>query len=140
MDNDSADADITRLSRARPDSPEYRQPSVRRWRVVEVVSKEGVSSRHVYGHDVTNRGGRVSSSIRAFDQQTMTITTRSGSQYKLMGVPGHCRIGDNVWMKWCAEHGVVTQTDVTHEYFDGDALFAQYADETGADETGTETN
>ncbi len=136
MENDSDDSgDITRLSRqaAKTLSPEYRQPSVRRWRVVEVVSKEGVSSRHVYGHDVTNRGGRVSSSIRAFDQQTMTITTRSGSLYKLTGVPGHCRIGDNVWLKWCAEHGVATQTDVTHEYFDGDMLFAQYADETGTE-------
>ncbi len=133
MDNDKGDD--TRLSRqaAQTLSPEYRQPKLRRWRVAEVVSQAGDRSRHVYGHDVTNRGGRVSSTIRSFDRETMTITTRSGSQYKLMGVPGHCRIGDNVWAKWCAENGVASQTDVTDEYFDGDAMFAQYADEAEAE-------
>lgn len=128
--------DDTRLSRhpAKPVPPQHQQPTLRRWRVAEVMSNTtGVRTRHVYGHDVTNNGGRVSSSICAFDPQTRTITTRSGSQYRLMGVPGRCRIGDKVWESWCAANGVASQTDVSHEYFDGDALFSKSSDEAEAD-------
>lgn len=104
---------------------DYKDPSLRRWRVMEVVSQGSARSRHVYGHDVTNDAGRASTAIKVFDHATMTATTYSGRNYKLTGAPGNSRSGEVAWKNWCSINGVVSETDVTHEYFDSDQLFAK---------------
>lgn len=100
----------------------YQDPSLRRWRVVEVVTQNGTRSRHVYGHDVTNDAGRASTAIKEFDLQTMTVTTRSGRTYKLMGAPGNARSGECAWQNWCRANGVTSEVDVTSHYFSVDNL------------------
>ena len=103
----------------------YKDPLLRRWRVKEVVLPNGTRSRHVYGHDVANDIGRSSTAIMKFDIHTMTATTQSGRIYKLAGAPGNAILGERTWREWCESHGVVTEADVTHEYFDEDQLFAK---------------
>lgn len=100
-------------------------PSLRRWRIIEVVSGNGTCSRHVYGHDVANSTGRASSAIKEFDRETMTVTTRSGRNYSLLGAPGKARIGEYAWQNWCKKNGIVSEVDVTHEYFSIDSLFGR---------------
>lgn len=92
--------------------------SLRRWRVAEVETADGVRTRHVWGHDVTNNVGRASSAIKKFDVENMTATTRSGKAYKLVGLPGNSRIGRAAWSKWCRDNGIVSEKDVTDEYLD----------------------
>jgi hypothetical protein len=108
---------------ARPVPDDYKSPSLRRWRVIEVISQNGTRTRHIYGHDVTNGAGRASSSIKEFDLESMTVTTKSGTRYKLVGLPGRSRVGDFVWKHWCRAYGVVSEVDVTHEYFSVDTVF-----------------
>jgi len=103
----------------------YKNPSLRRWRVKEVVLQNGTRSRHVYGHDVANDAGRSSTAIKKFDPKTMTATTQSGRTYKLAGAPGHTNSGEYTWQIWCDNHGVVSEVDVTHEYFDENQLFTK---------------
>lgn len=98
-------------------------PSLRRWRVMEVVSLNGTRSRHVYGHDVTNDTGRASSAIKEFDLEAMTATTRSGRSYQLVGAPGNARSGEYAWQHWCRINGVASEVDVTSQYFSVDKLF-----------------
>ncbi len=100
-------------------------PSLRRWRVIEVVSRTGARTRHVYGHDAANNAGRASSAIKDFDRKTMTVTTRSGKTYRLVGAPGNARIGETAWQQWCKKNAVVSEVDVTDEYFNIDQLFAK---------------
>ena len=90
--------------------------SLRRWRVMEVTSKEGVISRHVFGHDITNNLGRASSPIQSFDLETMTAITRSGKNYYLVGLPGSAKLGRAAWRKWCRDNAVASEKDVTDEY------------------------
>lgn len=92
--------------------------TLRRWRVMEVQAHNGMRSRHVWGHDVTNDEGRASSSIVSFNAQTMTATTRSGTTYQLTGLPGNSRAGRVVWDQWRRASGVVSEFDVTDEYLD----------------------
>lgn len=99
-------------------------PSLRRWRVIEVVSRTGTLSRHLYGHDVTNNAGRVSSAIQEFDLEAMTATTRSGRNYRLLGAPGSSRIGEYAWQDWCNKNGATPKSDVTDQYFSVDKLFS----------------
>lgn len=96
---------------------EYRNPLLRRWRVMEVILQNGNRSRHVWGHDVANDAGRASSAIREFDSEAMIATTYSGSIYKLMGAPGSASKGEYAWQNWCRINGVVSAIDVTDEYF-----------------------
>jgi len=109
---------------------QYKSPTLRRWRVVEVLSKEGKRSLHVCGHDVVNDAGRVSSAITSFDQDAMTATTDSGRVYKLAGAPGKARSGEKAWKSWCSMNGVVVEKDVTDDYFDPACLFVEH-DEDG---------
>lgn len=111
------------------DCGSYTIPSLRRWRVMEVVTQNGTSSRHVYGHDITNDTDRASTSIEEFNREAMTVTTHSGSIYKLLGVPGRSRGGAKVWKEWCDKHNVVSENDVTDEYFSVDKLFTQINEE-----------
>ncbi|BCK87148.1 hypothetical protein MIZ01_0919 [Sideroxyarcus emersonii] len=59
----------------------------------------------------------------------MTVTTHRGSIYKLLGAPGHSRGGAQVWKEWCNRHGVVSELDVTDEYFSVDKLFSKASEE-----------
>lgn len=104
-----------------PDS--FKSPEIRRWRVMEVESKTGARSRHIWGHDVANDAGRASSGIKEFNLEAMTATTYSGRVYKLIGAPGKARSGEKAWQGWCQANGVVSVVDVTAEYFDADHLF-----------------
>ncbi len=119
----------------RPLPDDKKNPSLRRWRVKEVVSENGARTRHVYGHDVTNDAGRASSAIRTFNMEAMVATTYSGNHYKLVGAPGHSRVGDYVWDSWCRIYGVVSERDVTDEYFNADSLFARHSEEQAESET-----
>lgn len=107
----------------------YKSPALRRWRVMEVVSKNGTRSRHVWGHDVANDAGRASSGIKKFDIEAMTATTHSGRVYKLVGVPGKARSGEHAWQHWCTVNEVVSAVDVTAEYFDIGHMLAQHGQE-----------
>lgn len=91
--------------------------TLRRWRVMEIESHNGDRTRHVLGHDDVNSMGRTTSAIKEFNKESMIVTTKSGSCYKLVGLPGNSRLGDKAWKKWCAEYGVVSKQDVTAEYF-----------------------
>ncbi len=104
-------------------SPDHKNPALRRWRVIEVISLNGTRSRHVYGHDVTNDTGRASSAIKEFDVKTMTATTRSGRNYQLVGAPGNARSGEHAWQHWCSINGVAAAEDVTSQYFSFEKLF-----------------
>lgn len=104
-------------------SDTYKSPSLRRWRVFEITLQGGARSRHIVGHDVSNDAARVSSVINAFDRKTMTATSRSGNRYLLLGTPGWGRKVEKVWRDWCSQNKVVSEEDVTHEYFDVDNFF-----------------
>ncbi len=94
--------------------------TLRRWRVVEVVTHGGVRTRHVSGHDTTSDDGRASGAIVAFDLQTMTATTTGSVRYRLVGLPGNSRKAQAVWEQWCTTHGVISERDVTNDYMDPD--------------------
>jgi hypothetical protein len=96
--------------------------SLRRWRVMEVETHNGTRSRHVCGHDVQNSLGRASSPIVEFKQDSKTAISRSGSNYKLVGLPGNSRLGKGAWKRWCSENAVVSEVDVTVEYLNIDQL------------------
>ncbi len=96
--------------------------TLRRWRVVEVVTEAGTRSRHLLGPDVTNDEDRVSSPVVDFKLDSMTATTSSGARYRLAGVPGHSRKVQVIWEDWCRTHGVVSQHDVTNDYMDPDDM------------------
>jgi hypothetical protein len=94
--------------------------TLRRWKVVMVGLRSGTRSRHVWGHDAANDEGRVSDAIVDFKQETMTVTTASGAQFRLAGLPGHSKKGQPVWEAWSEEHGVLVERDVTNDYMDPD--------------------
>ncbi len=96
--------------------------ALRRWRVIEVETQNGARSRHVWGHDVKNGLGRASSPIIEFNLDAMTVITRSGRNYKLIGLPGNTRLGQNAWSRWCSNNKVVSELDVTSEYLNIDRL------------------
>jgi hypothetical protein len=96
--------------------------TLRRWRVMEIEAPDGTRSRHVWGHDVIHSRGRASSPIMEFNRDTMIAITRSGSNYKLVGLPGNSRLGKGAWSQWCSENEVVSQMDVTNEYLNIDQL------------------
>jgi len=103
-------------------SNDSQEITLRRWRVIEVEAKDGTRSRHVWGHDVKNSLGRASSPIMQFNSDAMTATTRSGSNYRLLGLPGNSRLGKHAWSNWCSNNKVVSESDVTHEYLNIDQL------------------
>jgi len=72
------------------------------WTVFEVSSKLWPEkTRHFVGYNLTEREGRVSSSIVEFDKSTMCGRTKSGRVYQLVGSPGHNGDGMYTWMQWC---------------------------------------
>jgi hypothetical protein len=96
--------------------------TLRRWRVMEIEAPDGTRTRHVCGHDVKSGRGRASSPIQEFKLETMIAITRSGSSYKLIGLPGNSRLGKGAWSRWCDNNAVVSELDVTNEYLDIDRL------------------
>ncbi|HEY5994853.1 MAG TPA: hypothetical protein VIU46_09690 [Gallionellaceae bacterium] len=92
--------------------------TVRRWTVVEVIPRNAPRSRHVWGHDIAIDEGCVSAPIVDFKMETMTVTTASGKQYRLAGLPGHSRKGQPVWEQWCKVNEVIYQREVTNDYMD----------------------
>lgn len=94
--------------------------TLRRWQIALVVTQGNVRTRHVWGHDVESDGGRVSSAIVDFKPETMTLSTASGSQYRLAGLPGPSKKGKPVWDEWCKTNKVIAQKDVTNDYMDPD--------------------
>lgn len=95
---------------------DHQEITLRRWRVTEVELPDGTRSRHVWGHDAKNGLGRASSPIIEFNHETMTVTTRSGNNYMLIGLPGNSRLGKDAWRRWCSENKFVSETDVTDQY------------------------
>lgn len=102
---------------------DYKSPALRRWRIFEITLSNGNKSRHVAGHDVSNDAGRVSSAISSFNFEAMAVTTSSGRQYKLLGIPGWGKRIEKTWRDWCGINGVASELDVTHEYFDESKFF-----------------
>ncbi len=92
--------------------------TLRRWRVLMVVTKSGARTRHVCGHDSAIDAGRVSDPIKDFKLETMTITSASGVVYKLVGFPAFSRKVQPVWEEWCKANGVMAERDITNEYMD----------------------
>ena len=101
---------------------ESREITLRRWRVTEIEAPDGTRSRHVWGHDVKNDRGRASSPIIEFNLDAMIATSRSGSNYKLVGLPGNSRLGKGAWSRWRSDNEVVSEVDVTNEYLNVDQL------------------
>jgi hypothetical protein len=103
-------------------SLDYKNAYMRRWRVIEVVLRNGSRNRHVWGHDVLNKTVRASSAIKNFDREAMLATTDSGRIYKLIGHPDNSRKEEYeyAWKNWCRINGVVSEVDVTDEYFSFD--------------------
>lgn len=87
---------------------------------MEISTQQGTRSHHVHGHDVTNNFARTSSAIGEFDAHNMTVSTRSGRLYKLVGLPGNYPAGKTAWDTWCNSNGIVTHLDVTDQYLDFD--------------------
>lgn len=101
---------------------ESREITLRRWRVTEIEAPDGTRSRHVWGHDVKCDRGRASSPIIEFNHETMIAISRSGSNYKLVGLPGNSRLGKGAWSRWCRHNAFVSEVDVTNEYLNIDQL------------------
>jgi hypothetical protein len=101
---------------------ESREITLRRWRVIEIEAPDGTRSRHVWGHDVKNDRGRASSPIMEFNLEAMIAISRSGSNYKLLGLPGNSRLGKGAWNRWCRHNDIVSEVDVTNEYMNIDQL------------------
>jgi len=95
------------------------------WEVLEIpsIDREG-RDRHFSGcAEQQGDPGRVSSRIVSFDRKTMTGTTRSGREYRLVGPPGGRRgDADYVWNQWASFNKVDPKkvVDVTNEY-EGDS-------------------
>ena len=105
-----------------PIKGDSKQVTLRRWQVTEIIAQDGTRSRHVWGHDAANNMGRASSPIVDFDSDTMTATTRSGKNYRLLGLPGNSRLGRTAWNNWCKKNKVASELDVTKEYLNIDQL------------------
>ena len=46
----------------------------------------------------------------------MTVKTRSGRTYILVGLPDNSSLGEAAWRKWCNDNGIVAELDVTSYY------------------------
>lgn len=82
---------------------------------VRYLTRGGARTRYVYGHDMTTDEGRVSSAIIDFKMESMTVTTASGSRYRLTGLPGHSKKAQALWDEWCRTH-LAAQRDVSNDY------------------------
>ena len=87
-----------------------------RWSVREVQPR---ATRHLVGHNLTEREGRVSSSITDYDAERRRVTTESGRAYELVGRPGMDSNAECLWRIWLRCVGseeASSWRDVTNEY------------------------
>ena len=73
------------------------------------------ATQHLVG--VVDGLGRVCSPIQDFNRETMTVTSRSGKLYELVGEPGLDMNAAYVFANWCRMNGVTEVTDVTVQYW-----------------------
>lgn len=88
-----------------------------RWRVMEAVSTEDNRTHHVCGQNPSGSFGISTSAIQEFDPVSMTAKTRSGKTYILVGHPDTSPLGESAWRKWCKDNSIVTERDVTRDYY-----------------------
>jgi hypothetical protein len=89
---------------------------------MEAVSPRGTRTRHVCGEDTNNSVGISTSAIQEFDPAAMTVKTRSGKTYALVGFPDNSSLGETAWRKWCNDNGIVAELDMTSEYLNVDPV------------------
>ena len=82
-----------------------------RWQVMQLPHGD----RHFVGWNVTEREGRASSKIVAFDATMRRGRTRSGRIYQLRGPTGHDGDGAYTWGQWIKLNAAVDCTDVSQE-------------------------
>ncbi len=92
------------------------------WRVMEAVSSGDIRTRHVCGANATNSLGISTSAIQEFDPVAMTVKTRSGKTYTLVGLPDNSHLGEAAWGKWCNDNSIVAKLDVTSDYLNVDPV------------------
>lgn len=88
------------------------------WRIFEVpLSGSAEPTRHFVGYNITDREGRVSSTIVQFDSTTKRGVTESGRVYELRGRAGWNSDAEYTWSRWLGINGVLATdiSDVTAE-------------------------
>ena len=90
------------------------------WGIYEVTSNAWPEkTRHFVGYNMTEREGRVSSSIVEFDPVTKRGRTKSGRVYELVGEAGHNDDGIYTFNQWCHIN------EISHSENISDVVFAQ---------------
>jgi hypothetical protein len=102
-----------------PPVSERPKETMTNWKIVRAEFPDDTSSHHLLGVTEGYSPGRVSSAIQKFNKTTMTLTTKSGREYTLVGPPGFSGDAEYVWTSWCARNKVVSHTDVTVEFVTG---------------------
>lgn len=82
-----------------------------RWQVMQLPC----GARHFVGWNVTEREGRVSSKIVAFDAATRRGRTCSGRSYQLRGLSGPDCDGAYTWGRWMKANAAQDCTDVSQD-------------------------
>lgn len=97
-------------------------PEIRmaRWSIYEVVCLDGSPerTRHFVGYNLTEREGRVSSSIVEFDPNTKCGRTSSGRVYQLAGSPGYDSDAEYTFARWRNIHNVLEYENVSSVVFE----------------------
>ena len=97
-------------------TPPNSTEQLHRWRVMEAVLSGDIRTRHVCAENSANSYGISTSSIQMFDPVAMTVKTRSGKIYHLIGQPEKSPLGEVAWRQWCSENDIVAEHDVTGEF------------------------
>lgn len=93
------------------------------WGIYEVSSNmRPEKTRHFVGWNLTEREGRVSSSIVEFDPKTKRGKTSSGRVYELVGESGHNGDGIYTFNQWCHIN------EISHSENISDVVFAQQSE------------
>jgi hypothetical protein len=79
-------------------------------------------TRHACSESADSTYGISTSSIQEFNPIAMSVKTRSGKTYSLVGQPEKTSLGEAAWRQWCGESGVVEERDVTDEYLKADQM------------------
>lgn len=87
---------------------------------MEAVSSGGIRTRHVCGENAAGSFGISTSAIQEFNRVAMTVKTRSGRTYTLVGPSDNSSLGDGAWRKWCNDNGTVADRDVTSDHLNVD--------------------
>jgi hypothetical protein len=90
--------------------------TMRNWKIYEVSSESWPEkTRHFVGYNITEREGRVSSSIVEFDSKTMRGRTKSGRVYQLTGNSSLDRDAEYTWARWCTINRVTEVEEIQIE-------------------------